>query len=257
MIPKPLINTLLTLGFVVVLPEYRLCPQVGLYNGPISDAKDALVWVRESLPLLLMREAGVEVDPRKVVAIGQSAGGNLALHLGATADPPSAILDMYGVKYFSDPFWFAPLAAFARTPTIDQGFRRQVYDGQQAVTAPSMFINGKPDFSSPRSAWMINALRDGTHLAECVKDGNYERVDPVNFFNASFPPTCIIHGTKDDFVPFELASRAAKALHAVGTEKKFIIVPDQPHVFDLQLKEDDSLFKQYVLPGLQFLAAHV
>ena len=78
MIPKSQIASLVNKGFVVVTPEYRLCPQVSLYDGPIQDAKDVLKWCQEDLPKL-MSEKGIEVDGKRVVAMGHSAGGQLAL----------------------------------------------------------------------------------------------------------------------------------------------------------------------------------
>ena len=81
LIPKSQISTLVRLGFVVVLPEYRLSPQVSIWDGAFADAKDCLVWTRQTLPGLLKQETGITVSPKKVVAMGQSAGGSLPLHL--------------------------------------------------------------------------------------------------------------------------------------------------------------------------------
>lgn len=78
MIPKTQIAYLVEHGFVVVTPEYRLCPQVSLEDGPIQDAKDVLKWCQEDLATL-MKEKDVHVDGKKVVAMGHSAGGLLAL----------------------------------------------------------------------------------------------------------------------------------------------------------------------------------
>jgi acetyl esterase/lipase len=72
------ITYLVERGFVVVTPEYRLCPQVSLYDGPIQDAKDALKWCQTYLPAL-MEHKDVKVDAKKTVAMGHSAGGALAL----------------------------------------------------------------------------------------------------------------------------------------------------------------------------------
>jgi acetyl esterase/lipase len=78
MIPKTQIAYLVEHGFVVVTPEYRLCPQVSLYDGPVQDAKDVLKWCQEELPALL-KERDVHVDGKKIVAMGHSAGGLLAV----------------------------------------------------------------------------------------------------------------------------------------------------------------------------------
>ena len=74
------IEVLVRMGFVVVVPAYRLVPQVALREGPIADAQDSLTWARKELPALLEKE-GVRADPAKVFAMGHSAGGSLALWL--------------------------------------------------------------------------------------------------------------------------------------------------------------------------------
>jgi hypothetical protein len=88
MIPKKQIDFLVQKGFVVVTPEYRLCPQVSLYDGPIQDAKDVLVWCQKDLPAL-MSEKNIPVNGTKIVSMGHSAGGTLAL---ITVHPPSPFL---------------------------------------------------------------------------------------------------------------------------------------------------------------------
>ena len=64
---------------MVVLPEYRLAPQVDLANGPVQDAKEAFLWAQEAMPALLRSAGGIEVDSKRIVSIGWSAGGLLAL----------------------------------------------------------------------------------------------------------------------------------------------------------------------------------
>ena len=81
MVPKLQMNALVRLGFVVAIPNYRLCPQISVFDGPVADSKDALVWCRTKLPELLSKDEGVPVDPNRVAALGHSAGGGLALLL--------------------------------------------------------------------------------------------------------------------------------------------------------------------------------
>jgi acetyl esterase/lipase len=78
MVPKPEIFSLAKMGFVVVVPNYRLCPQISVFDGPVTDAKDCLLWAGKTLPGLL-QEKSVNVDPTRVVTMGHSAGGTLAL----------------------------------------------------------------------------------------------------------------------------------------------------------------------------------
>ena len=81
MIAKNQIISLVRMGFVVAIPEYRLCPQVSLYDGPIRDAQDVYIWCQEKLPSLLQEAMGIEADGKRIAAWGHSAGANLALYL--------------------------------------------------------------------------------------------------------------------------------------------------------------------------------
>jgi acetyl esterase/lipase len=80
MIPQTQIDYLVSHGFVVVTPEYRLCPQVSVYDGPIQDAKDVLAWCQSTLPTLLKDKENVNANGKRIVTMGHSAGGTLALH---------------------------------------------------------------------------------------------------------------------------------------------------------------------------------
>lgn len=71
-------------NFVVVVPDYRLCPTISLYDGPLADAKSVLRWAQNDVPGLLKRDANIVLDGAKIVAIGYSAGGTLALSLVRT-----------------------------------------------------------------------------------------------------------------------------------------------------------------------------
>jgi acetyl esterase/lipase len=74
------IESLCHLGFVAVIPNYRLCPQISLYDGPVTDSLDCLEWVATSLPAILQKEPNaVKVDTERIVVMGHSAGASLAL----------------------------------------------------------------------------------------------------------------------------------------------------------------------------------
>jgi acetyl esterase/lipase len=78
------------LGFLVVVPNYRLCPHISVFDGPVTDSKDCLVWAVKELPALLKKEKKekkdggddyYEIDTSKVVTMGHSGGGGLALRM--------------------------------------------------------------------------------------------------------------------------------------------------------------------------------
>ena len=103
------VTLLLSLGFLPVSFDYRLCPEMNVLDGPMNDACDALSWARSELPSLAPTLApGLEADGGKVAAVGWSSGGHLSMTLGFTAaqrniKPPEAILAFYcALDYHSE-----------------------------------------------------------------------------------------------------------------------------------------------------------
>lgn len=97
-------NFLLQNNILPVSIDYRLCPEVNLIDGPMADTLDAYKWATTALPNLA-RAKGIVVDPERVVLIGWSTGGHLAMTTAWTAKSagmklPSAILSFYGPTDF-------------------------------------------------------------------------------------------------------------------------------------------------------------
>ena len=90
---------LLANGFLPVSIDYRLCPEINIIDGPMADVCDAFKWAHTSLPEIASQH-GITVDQTKVVVVGWSTGGHLAMSLGWTAkmaglQPPMAVLSFY------------------------------------------------------------------------------------------------------------------------------------------------------------------
>ena len=87
--------------------EYRLCPEVNLLEGPMTDVRDALRWIRYELPSLKLNCPGLGVDGDRVAVVGWSTGGTLAMSLGFTPQqyqikPPEVILAFYCPSNYDD-----------------------------------------------------------------------------------------------------------------------------------------------------------
>ncbi|KAL1604874.1 hypothetical protein SLS60_004414 [Paraconiothyrium brasiliense] len=265
MIPEAQVRHLTEAGVVVVSADYRLCPQLSLYEGPIQDAKDAYLWSRNILPGILKEDFDIKADRSSMLAFGHSAGGLLALHLGTLPEPPRAITDFYGTKYTNDPFWVTPLPALAMLPDFDAAYLNKIFDEpiisntmtsleQTASARPTTKIVGmpKPDLSIVRNAWLFDGLKRGTHLRAIVQDGDYKRIDPVSMFSHSFPPTFFVHGESDDMVPTSFSEQAYAELLKLGVETGISLAEGKSHGFDAGMDSDDPAFKS-VLAGLDFL----
>jgi acetyl esterase/lipase len=80
MLSQDYIQELLDLGFgAVVSPNYRLAPTISAAEGPVQDAKDSYLWTQTQLPGLLAKDANIRLDGSRIVTLGHSAGGTLAL----------------------------------------------------------------------------------------------------------------------------------------------------------------------------------
>lgn len=109
-----------------------------------------------------------------------------------------------------------------------------------------------PDLSVPRNAWLFTALREGTHLRDIVKDGDFERIDPARLFKPGFSPTFFLHGDADAMVLTSFSERAHKELGEQGVETEIALVRGASHGFDAGISQDDEDWPQ-VRQGLDFI----
>lgn len=82
MVSIPQINDCLERGWIVLVPNHRLCPGVNILNGPMQDIRDLLSWVYDGhLNTYLAEQGSHRADLENVAAFGTSSGGHLALSL--------------------------------------------------------------------------------------------------------------------------------------------------------------------------------
>lgn len=296
-IRPPQTSMLLNAGFLPVSIDYRLCPEVTLLDGPMRDVCDALAWTRTVLPHLDLQRRDIRVDGRKVVVVGWSTGGHLALTLGFTAPkrgipPPEAILAFYCPTDYEDPFWTKPNLPFGQQ--IDTQTQYNLLEGvyDHPITsynppASKRALGGWMNPSDPRSRialhmnWtgrclrvLLNGLssshRDvgnagGTVLdpTDTLPEPSLEQIQAVSPLaqierGAYRVPTFIIHGTKDDLIPWQQASRTFEALRQQGIEAEIRILDGAVHLFDLyQSYNKDSEAKARVQEAYDFLSRYV
>src|SRR5690348_10818460 len=82
MVSLPQVNDCLERGWIVLVPNHRLCPGVNLLEGPMQDIRDLLSWVYDGhLDVVLSDYGPYRADLENVAAFGTSSGGHLALGL--------------------------------------------------------------------------------------------------------------------------------------------------------------------------------
>ncbi|KAL9608394.1 MAG: hypothetical protein Q9167_006774 [Letrouitia subvulpina] len=275
---------LLAHGVLPVSIDYRLCPEVNLIEGPIQDVCDAYAWVQRGglQAALRLSRHGVLVDGVRTVVIGWSTGGHLAMTTAwmskqAGLRPPVAILSFYGPTDFESgdldvrraeeyPDRRLPMdEIIASLPAVP------ITSYSTSLTSTDSSHLGWIRPGDPRSELVLSLFKEGnglplllngihpsTSATSPLSPPSPERIASISPLahvrNGTYTtPTCLIHGTKDEIVPFEIAGAFCKALQKAGVKGRLGIVEGARHIHDLQLKENDEGWWAGVGVGYDFL----
>jgi acetyl esterase/lipase len=278
---------LLDHGVLPVAVDYRLCPETTLLEGPLVDAHRAYAWARCVLPTLNLTSTSVRLDASRVVVIGWSTGGTVAMSLAWTSVPqglpaPDAILVFYCPTDYEDEFWARP-----NVPDHTDAYVKDKFDLLEGVYPAPITAYNVPSKMVAMAGWMapkdarsrivlhmnwhgqtLPVLFRGLPCAKhaggtedetwhnMAQPPNYEivRASPyAQIVRGNYKsPTHIVFGTKDDLIPWQQAKRTADALRTAGIESGLTLVKDQPHLFDVY---GDPTGKKWeaVLEGYAFL----
>lgn len=183
----PWLNPLLAAhGFLTVSVTYRLS-RFAPFPAQIYDVKAAVRWLRAHA-----RE--YHINPDRIGVWGDSAGGHLAALLGVTADLPDLEGDCGSAGYSSRV--------------------------QAVVTRCAPY-----DFLSPGGQLINDAPSPVTQLfagTASEREDLMRKASPLSHVCPGAPPFHIVHGTRDETVPFEQAEHFTQALKAAGNEVDFL-----------------------------------
>jgi acetyl esterase/lipase len=191
-----LFEALTARGITVVDVEYRLAPPPRWSDAP-ADVLCALAWLRESA-------GSLGVDPARVIVMGESAGGSLALVAGYAAGTPSLQPSCEG-----DPL--VPAGIVAVSPAAD--LAGIWADGTLTVDGrpfPEAYVGGSPATYPER----------------------YEAASPFRLLRVDLPPTLIVTGANDHLVLPARVTGLADRIGAAGADCRLVVVPFADHGFD-------------------------
>jgi acetyl esterase/lipase len=179
-------------GYAVAAIDYRLAPA-----APYPTALDD---VRTAVAYLAAHAAEYALDPARVVLLGRSAGGHLALLAGHTRDAGT----LGGARIVGIVAYYAPmdLAALAHVP------RDHVVLDLRQLTRD--FVGADADAEPARFA----------------------AASPSTFADTPVPPTLLIHGARDEIVPVAQSRSLAARLTAAGNPIAYLETPWSAHGFD-------------------------
>lgn len=179
-------------GMNAVNVEYRLA-NVARAPAAVEDARSALHWVYGHA-----KEYGFDVD--KLVVIGESAGGHLALLTGMLApgdgfdDASAWSLRNTPVKVAAIINYFGPtdLVALLQQPTV--------------------------------TPWLLEWLGPRADRMEFAR-----QISPLTYVRKGGPPTITLHGNRDGGVPYSQATRLHQELQAAGIPNELVAIPGGQH----------------------------
>ena len=183
-------STFFKAGFAVANIEYRLTGQATA-PAAVEDTRCALIY-------LIKNAKELNIDVNKIVIMGGSAGGHLALMGGLLGNDHrfdgncpgvanikvAAIIDKYGI-----------------TDVWDWGYGK--------------LLNSK----SARN-WLGDKATDEVFAAS---------VSPVTYVTKNSPPVFIVHGDADPTVPYQQSVNLHNKLKEAGVKTEFITVPGGLH----------------------------
>lgn len=195
-------------GFALASVEYRFS-NVAIYPAQIHDCKAAIRFLRASADKY-------GYDPKRIGAVGASAGGHLVALLGVG----------HGEKALEG----------------DEGDCLDQSSDVQAVCdalGPTDLLHYEDCLLKAAADDLINKLLGGM---PAQKPDLAKLASPLYFVDPTDPPFLIIHGRIDPLVPVSQAQRLHDALRRAGVKSDLLIDPlggHGNHIFD-----DGSAFKR-------------
>lgn len=167
---KLLAATLVLRGYVVVVPDYRVYPEVG-FPSFLTDGAQAIRWVKDNI-------VSFGGNPDRIIVMGHSAGAYIAAMLALDKQWLANVgldsrRDISGLIGVSGPYDFLPLQ--------DETLKIIFHGDNRPQTQPISFARGR----KPPALLLTGALdrtvppRNSVRLASKLRDENNTAVDLV------------------------------------------------------------------------------
>ena len=217
---RQLQGPLLDAGYVVVSIDYRLAPETKLPEI-IADVKDAYAWVRTKGPKLF------NIDPDRMAVAGGSAGGYLTLMTGFCVKPrPKALVPFWGYGDITSEWYSRPDPFYNKQPEVPK---------DEAYASVGTTPISEPPDKPNRFRFYLYCRQKGIWPKEVAghdpdtESKWFDAYCPLRNVTQKYPPTLLIHGTKDTDVPYEQSELMARQLKREGVESELITVEGGGH----------------------------
>ncbi len=242
---RPFFSHLVHQGQVVIDLAYTMAPKADLYHT-VGDVKRAIAWAKN-------HAADYDIDPRKVVLVGGSAGAHIALLAAYTPNHPqlqspdvtmdtavAGVISYYGFadmvqSHHNLPAFSLPISA--QTDKLDSLMKqwRLLPDYGRFVDPPDViaaWLGGTPD-----------------EIPEI-----YELASPLNHVGAHCPPSLLVNGAYDVVMGPIQHGRLTAALQQAKIPVVHLELPYTNHGFDLMLPQWSPSYQSALYDVERFLA---
>ncbi len=196
----PLFEPLTNAGFTWFTINYRLYPQV-TFPKNVEDVEAAIRWIKA-------HAKEYKVDLKRLVLMGESAGGALVSYTGARAQADTrvaAVVSFYGVH--------------------DWALRLE--QDREGLVAPSVW---RDVFRVPKD--------DDPNLSKVLRD-----ISATSFIKKGMPPYLLLHGTNDKQVNYQQSVKFQEQMRAAGNLCDLITVEGADHGMGIITKYPDTKVK--------------
>ncbi len=196
----PLFEPLTKAGFTWFTINYRLYPQV-TFPKNVEDVEAAIRWVKA-------HAKEYKVDLKRLVLMGESAGGYMVSYAGARAKADTrvaAVVSFYGVHNWA----------------------QRLEEDRQGLVAPSVW---RDVFRVPKD--------DDPNLPKVLRE-----ISATSFIKKGLPPYLLLHSTTDKQVNYQQSVKFQEQMKAAGNICDLVTVEGAEHGMSIISKYPDTKVK--------------
>jgi len=236
---QPLFRRLASQGHVIMDVAYSLAPAADL-NRMLGDVKQAIVWLKTHA-----REYAI--DPDRIILMGVSGGGHLALLAAYAPDHPAfqavfpqsdmkvrAVISLFGVTDLSVFF-----REYGQSTRKQPEFSAQITDDLLPRIFDRTLLDRMMTSSRAFPAYRYGNMPGGALLLVNLLGGTlkeipdaYRQASPIAHVGQHCPPTLQIFDENDFIIDASHGRKLHKALCDAGAASIYIEFPETVHGFD-------------------------